>query len=385
MMTGPWSDRIHVAETITVSLDLNDPDVQALDLRNSATPGQAFLAVEENGTMVAAGPIWTRKYNRGNRTLELGAAGAGSYFDHRLILPLLALTIGTDQWTVPDPTDPTKTMPNPLLSTTISGVSLGTIVKRALQQASLFPGGTVPLVFQDDEISDSTRTYLGADFKPVWEAINDIMNVQNGPEVKFQPRRTADGRGVEWLVRTGTVAQPLITSPSVIAWDVTVPESPVLDLDISEDASKLGSLAWQVGGRQADDVLVSRAYDPTLVTANFPLLELVDSSHSTVSVQSTLDSYALADVLAGRTTSEIWSFSVKAYPTDSEGNPSGLQFGSYAVGDFCDLVVATWNPDTGFGDPYITGGTYRMRIIGLSGDEHGVDVKIDCAPLVKGF
>lgn len=383
VLSGPWDDRLHEAETLRLKVDLNDPDVQALDLRNSATPGQAFAAVEENGTIMAAGPIWTRNYDRTNRTLELGAKGLASYFDHRLILPLLAMTIGVDQWTVPDPTDPTKTIPNPLLSTTISGVSLGTMAKRLVQQARLFTGGDLPIVFQADEAGTHTETWLGADFKPVWEAINDLMNRDNGPEVNLLPRRTSDMKGVEWLMQTGTETQPLITSPSLVSWDVTVPESPVSNLQTSEDATGMGSLAWQLGGKQADDVLVSRAYDSTLVDANFPLMELYDASHSTVSIQGTLDDYASADVVTGRTVQETWALTVKAYPVDSAGNPAGIQVGSYTVGDFATLHIADWNPETGIGDPYIPGDDYTMRIIGLSGDEQGVDITVACAPIVS--
>lgn len=382
VMKGPWSDALHVAETISVTVDYNDPDVQALDLGNAATPCQAFLGVEENGTVMAAGPIWTRNYSHTDRTMTLGASGAASYFDHRLILPLLAMTIGVDQWTVPDPDDATKTIPNPLLSTVFNGISYGTMAKRLVQQARLFTGGSVPIVFQDDESDDTTKTYLGTDFKPVWEAINDLMNLEGGVEVNFLPRRTSDGQGYEWLMQTGTVAQPLITSPAVLEWNVTVAESPVSDLTITEDGTKMASLAWETGGSQTNDVMVARAYDETLIDANYPLMELLDSSHPDVSLQSTLDSYAMAEVLAGRSASEIWSFTVKAYAVDENGNPSAPWVGSYAVGDFFDLIFSDWDSATGMGDPYIHGGTYRMRIIGISGDELGEDIKIDCAPMI---
>jgi len=390
VLRGPWDDRLHVAETIGVTVDLNDPDVQALGLRNSATPAQAFLAVVENQTVMAAGPIWTRDYDRPNRTLELGAAGLASLWDHRMILPILAASIGVDQFTIPDPLDATKTIPNPALSTALLGMSLGTIAKRLVQQARTWTGGNVPVVFQADEfVTDPTgahdRTYIGANFKPVWEAIQDLMNVIGGPEVNFLPRFTSDNLGIEWLMQTGTEAQPLITSPSVLAWDLTVPESPISDFSIHEDASGMGSLAWQTGGSQNSMVLVARAYDATLVNANFPLLEKVDTSHSSVSVQGTLDGYAASDVLAGRTTNEVWSFTVRAYPVaDSDGAPSAPTVGDYTVGDFCDIFIAPYDPATGMNDPYLTeGGTFRMRIIGISGDEQGEEIKLSLAPLVK--
>ena len=386
VMTGPWNDRLYTAEQVTATVDMNDAEVQGLDLDNSATPGQAFLIVEEGheeGPQLRGGPIWTSEYDHDNRTMTLGALGAASYYDHRMIIPLLAMTADVSTWTIPDPADATKTIPNPALSTVFNGLSLGTQAKRLVEQSRLFTGGNVPIVFPADELDDRTQTYLGADFKPVWEAINDLMDRENGPEVKFVPRYTANRDGVEWEMRIGTIAQPLLTSTTIPLWDATVKESPILNLRMKKDATKLGSLAWFTGGRQADDVLVSRAYDPTLVQAGFPLLETVDSSHSTVSAQSTLDGYAVRAVRMGRYASSVWSFSLQMYPVDADGFQAGPQFGDYQVGDFCDIYICPSDAETGAGIPLKPGGgTFRMRIIGLSGDEKGDLVKVECAPEV---
>lgn len=385
---GTWEDRLDTAETITATVDLNDPDVQSLDLFSSATPCKSFLAVVEQETVVAAGPIWTRSYDAPTRTLELGAKGMASYFDHRLIIPLLAASIGTDQWTVPDPTDATKTIPNPLLSSAYTGLWLGTIAKKLVQQAQLWTGGNVPIVFQADESSADAahqRTYLGADFKPVGEAITDLMNVEGGPETNFAGRFTSDLLGLEWLMQVGTVAQPLLFSQTKVLWDVSVPESPVSGLKIDEDGSRMGSWAWLTGGNQSDDVLVARAYDSTLVDAKFPVMDLVDTSHQSVSDPATLNGYAAAATIAGRGTTSTWSFTVEAYPQDDDGNAAGPQADAYATGDFAELVLAAYDPETGRGEPYIPlGGTFPQRIIGRSGDEKGLQIKIACAPVIGG-
>ena len=382
VMTGPWNDRLYSAETVSAAVDMNDAEVQSLDLDNSATPGQAFLIVDE-GDQLRGGPIWVSDYDRDSRVMSLSALGAASYFDHRMIIPLLAMTADVTSWTIPDPLDATKTIPNPALSTVYNGISLGTMAKRLVQQSRLWTGGNVPIVFPADEADDRTQTYLGADFKPVWEAINDLMERENGPEVRFVPKYTDNRDGVEWEMQIGTIAQPLLSSTTIPLWDATVKESPILNLQMKKDATKLASLAWFTGGRQADDVLVARAYDPTLVQSGFPLLETVDSSHSTVSVQGTLDGYAVRGVRMGRYASTVWSFTLEMYPVDADGFQAGPQFGTYEVGDFCDIYFKPWDAETGEGDPLKhAGGTFRMRIIGLSGDEKGRYVKVECAPEV---
>lgn len=379
VITGPWQNRLGAPENISVTLDLNDPDNQALGLRNSATPAQSFLAVVENDVVMAAGPIWSRKYSRADGTLELDALGMASLFNHRLILPLLARTIGVDQWTIPDPLDSTKTIANPALATVLTNVSLATRAKRLIQQAQSWTGGNVPVVFQADEADVSTKTYDGTDFKSIGEAITDITKLQNGPEIDLRGRFTADSLGIEWVLRAGTIAQPMITSTSVLSWNITAPESAVKDLIINEDASDMASLAWQTGGRSVADILVARAYDPYLLNANFPLLEKLDSSHTDVSLQVTLDGYALQDATLGRSAANIWSMSVRANP---DGSPP---VGSYTVGDFADLYIAPFDQVLGIGDLfYPEGGTYRRRIVGISGDAVGEWIKLDFAQNVGG-
>ncbi|MDJ0337477.1 hypothetical protein [Cryobacterium sp. PH31-O1] len=397
VLSGPWSVRLGAADSLDVTVDYNDPDTLALCLRNAATPGKAYLAVVEHDafgqkTIMASGPIWTSTYDRDKRTLTLGAKGWGSYWDHRIILPLLAQTISLTSWTITDPADNTKTIPNPDLATKIEGLALGTIAKRLVQQAQLWTSGSLPYVFKADELNttrlpdgtfESTRTYIGADFKPVGEALDQLSEVEGGPEMRHTARFTTDGTGIEVLFQTGTTTQPLISSTAVLSWDLTAPESAGYGLTIDEDASDLGSLSWATGGRSADTVLVSRAYDPTLVDLGFPLMEITDSSHSSVSVQSTLDSYAAANVAGGRRPAEVWAFNTKAYPIGSDGTSAGHSIDEYTVGDFATLHLDPYDPMTGRGDPYLAeGGTSAHRIVGLSGDSAGDEIKIQLAQKV---
>jgi hypothetical protein len=383
VMKGPWSAQLNAAETVSATIDLNDPDMQALNLRASAAPAKSFLVVEE-ADKVYGGPIWTRSYDKDARRLKLNAKGMWSIFDHRLIIPLLAKTLGVDQWTVADPSDPTKTMANPLLASSFANLWLGTIAKKLVQQALAWTGGNLPIVFMDDEAGTHEDTVEGTDFKVLGEKLTDITNLDGGPDIMFPASRTSDGLGFQWLMQTGTAAQPQIFSTSVPRWAATAPKSPVSGLKVDEDASKMAEISWEVGGRTNDTVLVSRAIDETLTDAGYPLMEVVDSSHSSVSFQDTLDGWASEQLLEGQSAQETWSFDVRMYPVDDDGSQAGPQFGSYDVGDFCTVGVDEWDPETGIGDPYIPADEYRMRIIGLAGDELADKVTVTCAPRLEG-
>lgn len=376
--SADWEDRLNTAETINATISVRNPAVQALSPRSATTPGKTILAVMEGDLVMAGGPIWARRYDRDRGTVQLGAAGVQSIFDYRLILPVIAQTYGLTQWIIPDPTDPTKTIPNPALASTYTGLWLGTILKRVIQQAIAWTGGDLPIIFQPDETSTNTnhnRTIQGTEFRTVGDFIRDTSRVIGGPEVNFQGRLRADRKGLEFLFQTGTGAQPFITSLSDVTWDLTAEKSPISNFQVDEDATGLASLAWQVGGRSTDTVKVARAYDPTLIDAGYPLMESFDSSHTDVSEQPYLDSLAAADVQNAPL--ETWSFDALV-----NGRPS---IAEYAVGDFHTVKIAKYNRKLRIGDPwYPDGGQFRRRLVGRSGDHKGRTVKLQFAPALEG-
>jgi hypothetical protein len=370
--SGTWSLGLNQADTIQVDIDLQDPAMIALGLRNAATPAKTVLACAEDETIMAAGPVWSRSYDRDAKTLQLSAKGIWSYYDHRYIQQLLAGTIDVTQFTIPDAANPGGSMPNPALATNLLNYDLGTIAKQLMVLAQTWTGGTVPVIFPDDRAGTRVRNYQGADFNNVGDALRALTEVDNGPDIIFQPQFTPDRLGIQWVLRTGTEAVPQLYSNAIQRWDLTLPSSSASNLEVDEDASSIASIAWMTGGRANDDVLVARATDPTLINQGYPLYETLDSSHSSVSEQDTLDAYAQEAVVLGRGALETWTFVAEAHRQPLVG--------SYYVGDYVDLSIGRYDSTNGSGDPYLLPGKYRQRIVGLSGDQDGDQVKITCAP-----
>ena len=349
VVKGPWKKGLNAPGTISITVAANDPDIENLELGNVATPGKAFLAIIENDVVMEAGPVWVHDYDRDAGTLELAAAGLWSYFDHRVLLPVLAAgqsPVGAD--------------------TNLANVTLGTIAKRLVQQAQAHTGGNIPVVFLPDETDanpTNVRNYLGADLALIGDRLEDLTNVIGGPDIDFAPRFTADRLGIEWVMRTGTKAQPQLGTGTSHVWDISVSQSAVRKLNVRRTAERLVGRAWATGGRQSDTVMTARYDNPTLTDAGFPLLESVDSSHSSVSVQTTLDSYAMEAARIGYKPISFWTFEVRA-----DAIP---QVGVYQVGDYCRLNIK--------GDAYLpdnfTDGHLR-RIVALSGDEQGKWVSV---------
>jgi len=151
-----------------------------------------------------------------------------------------------------------------------------------------------------------------------------------------------------------------------VVFDMSVPESRITNLTVDEDATAMGSISWATGGRAGDSVLVSRSSETAHLDAGYPLLEILDSSHSDVVIQATLDTYAKENLSYGAGPVEIWKFNAEL-----DGSPA---FGDYTVGDVVDIIVGETT------DPYIVPGSYFQRIVSLAGDHNSTTVQVGCAP-----
>lgn len=342
-----WSLSRNKAGALSCSIPMTARDVQALDLRNATTPAKTFLGVVIDDTPLEAGPIWRRSYSKADGKLDLTAAGMWSYFDHRLLIPILAASQGV--------IDPATGDSAAWANTDLTALSYGTIAKRLVQQAQTWTGGNVPVGFEADEVGPYERHYLGANLANLGDALRSFVDLVNGVDVRFMPRWTPDRLGMEWVLQTGTLAQPYLRSVVKHRWDYSVPEPSIRNLIEVEDASAMAAMAWATGGRQGGVALAELFSDDFLTAAGYPLLETVDSSHSDVSEESTLQDYAANATLLGRAPRSAWSFEAKADVVPRAGQ--------YLPGDLADIVVAD--------DPYIPAGTYTREIASISGDEAG--------------
>lgn len=376
VVSGRWERFLNAPENLSCTLDMRDTDTIALRPRLTAAVGRAVLAVASDDAILAAGPIWAHDWDADERLLKLNARGLWSYYDHRFVLPVLAATIGVNDFTVPDPSAAGKTKANPSLGTYLTSLELGTIAKKLVQQAHAWTGGSVPVVFETDRAGVHERNFEGAELKNLGTVLKQLTEVEGGPDIRFKPRLTSDRLGIEWVLETGTETSPMLSGATTHLWNASVEESPLSGFGVTVDGGNLTGLGWATGGRSGDEVMVARSSDSWLTDHGWPLLESLDSSHSSVSEQGTLDGYATASTLQGRGPLEEWSFTVEANTSP--------RLAEFWEGDWCVVDVDGYNPDTGTGDPYLYEPVYgaRRRITGISGDEQGLTVKVTTAPEV---
>lgn len=358
-----WAAQLNRPDSVECTVDLNDADARKLDLRSAAEPKKTVLLARATDTdiILAWGLLNPRKWNEDAKTLGLSATGVrSSWLGSSLVAPPAARTAAL---TVPDAEgDPVV---NPALDTTIANLSLGSRGKRLVEQRLAWPGApSAAFILPADEVvAGTTDTWLFSSFKSVDAALNDLSNRENGPDFAFDATRAPDKLKLLYVMRHGTAAQPRIGTVAG-NWGLGG-DSPITGLEVTDNGDDMATASWGSAGRTAGSALMSRSLNDALLAAGYPPLDLVDTSHSDVSVQATLDSYVRANLAFASTPDRTLSFNVRG-----DAKP-GL--GEFRPGDTVTIDV----PDD---HPFLVN-SFDVRITSISGDETGKTLKIGCVIL----
>ena len=306
---------------------------------DQVAPWRCFLAaITDNGTVLQAGPILPHKYSDATGDLSLSALGVRGIFARRVLMPVL--TAGQNPASV---------------EMTWSGLSLGTIAKRMVQLAMSHDGGALPIDLPPDQTGTATRTYYGYELGRISQRLQQIEDVEGGPDLAFEPYLTGDELDtLRWRMRAGTTAAPELTQTGDDhVWDRTTKRTSIVSLDVDLDVDEMGDRAWTTGQGSEAQLLMSMYQDRSLRSQGYPLLE-VDETRSSVSEMSTLNAHTRALLRRSGRPWQLWRMVVRA--------DAAPLLGTYRVGDWVRVYV-------GPSHPYIASrdGFYRTRIMSISG------------------
>ncbi len=362
MEGASWAAQLNRPDALSCSVDMNDPDALALDLRASTEPNKTIIFARTDDDIILAWgliPDDGRTWNEDTKTLDLSATGiSSSFFGNTIIAPASALT--ADLITLDGDGFPQV---NPALDTSLSGWSHGTIGKKLVEQRLAFPGAPTVFDLPADEPGTRQQTYLFSAMKSIGSALDDLTKQEHGPDFAFDAQRGPSGLALRYVMRHGSEATPRIGT-DVGVWGLG-PGSPITDLKVTDAAAAGASAGWMTAGKSAGAVLISRLLNASMLTAGYPPLDIVDTSHNDVSVQATLDSYNAENMRDASTPTRDLSFNVRA-----DASP---RIGQYRPGDTITLDV----PE---GHPWLTT-SIPIRITSIAGDETGLSVKIGCVIL----
>lgn len=351
VVSGSWSQVLNDSGDISCTVSLRDPATRRLGLAAAASPGKSFLAAVQDNNILQGGPIWVHDYDRDAQTLQLTASGMWSYFDHRVLIPILAGRLPTDTTT----------------DTNFASSSLHDIAAFLVSQARTWTNGNVPVILPAGVAGTAIRNYKGSDLGMVGSRLRELTQVLGGPDVMFVPSFTSDMLGVQWTMQIGTPTQPLIFGIQDVIFNPTARDSSISGLKVHSDGTGLAAQTFATGGATLGVALMSISTNPTLPNAGYALLEATDTAHTDATELSTVQGYSDELVLVGKTPLQSWSFT-----HDTTISPPLI--GSFRQGDFAKVRIHD--------DPYIPDGPYRMRISSVAGNEVGRKVDVVCQPQV---
>lgn len=335
-----WTQTIGSPDSVKFEVPAYTPAMRKLGLRNLVTPTKTVIAVEEPGwaDFVGAGDVGLPEYDTDTQKLSLPASGVETILGKRVVLPAnVGALIGSDG------------KPVATYDTNLKNWEYGTIIKKLIVQAMAQPGFNLPWVFEPDRIGTREKNTAAADMKNLLELVEDISNLDGGVETDFTSRWADDNHTrMQTLVRTGTDAVRVISSQSEFAFSLRGKKPTARSLKEQILPNYLTSRVWMTGGKDDDRMLVARANSSYLTDLGFPFMETVDSSHSSVSVLATLQSYANRRLSQGQKLGRFWKFDVR------KSAAVGMR-----KGDRLNLLVK--------GDPFIPDDDYRHRVVSLSG------------------
>ncbi|MGW9345577.1 hypothetical protein ACWGR3_28910 [Streptomyces albidoflavus] len=338
---------LNAADSIKVGLQipLTDPATGvSIDIPNQLLPQRDFVAWFENGVVLAGGQIQGDPFSF-PRTSTINAAGMWEYFRKRTVLPVL----DTEQL----PSDVTSSW---------TGTSLRTIAKRLVEQARSWPSADVPIDLEPDFGGTAEREYPGADLMLVAEALDNLTQVESGPDIAFRPKLMPDLRHVRWDLLTGD--PDLSQHGADHYWDVSAPGPHAAITTLDRDGRDLATHAWGIGSTDEETSarLEAKATSAALLDAGFPMMETVVQRNSVLQ-ESTLQAYVDEAVVRYSAFTETFTLRVKR-----DQNP---KLGTYWPGDWARIRVGE--------GPRVDAGTYRVRIIRIRFSAQG-DVTIECSP-----
>ncbi len=300
-------------------------------------------------TLIAAGPIDKPvKDTPKTGKLEISAGGIGALLSHREVLAgdfrpgqEEALKLSVLDW---------------------SGVSLGSIVGRIITAATSKRAGWLPIVIPPEEPAVRQRTYEGWNVANnlAWKRITEITEVIDGPDVMLRPRFVAGSNRTrfEWVLYTGTEAQPTIPQTAQVLWDSTAQQSPIANVEVTSNATRLAHRVYATGAGEGAGIALQIAEAKT-IPEYMPLLETTISDTDTENL----------DLLRSKATSTLASQGIDQVTFTVESTAES-PIGSWNVGDAVDATLTGWLN--------IPDGTYTLRIISAKYDLTNSTVTVEC-------
>lgn len=224
----------------------------------------------------------------------------------------------------------------------------------------------LPVILPDAIAGTAQRSYAAADLAYTGQRLQELTQVENGPEVEFSPEFTDETRSyVTFRMRIGNTRLGQLGFPHSWSHGKAMQTlSTTMDgVDMAFDCIAKGQDSRQAadGTTPASGSLIwgQNSYISVYPNAGWPMLQTADTSHTDVVDQSTINGYANAAVKSNETPIYTASAVIRNDATDGTGHPTGSPtLDLISVGDTGIVTVKRH----GWLDP----GRYGIRILDIS-------------------
>lgn len=340
-----FSRQLNTEGSFSVSTLIGGDGLEAEVLRGIIEGGRFGVALVWNmgngatDFIAAAGPIWTFDVDDTINQVTIGGSDLWGLLNARLMVP--------GGWSVSqgfgDATSVAIYGPDNYGNIALD-ILTDASARSHLQMMLPPPSGT----------GTRTMSYFGYDMATVGQRLQELTQLDQGPDIDFVPFFSAPGV-ISYHVMIG---YPYITYNMQSVWlDY---KSSVPSIKVSSDSSKLASIVYVKGNGTGAETTWATASDTTLTNAGWPLLEYVDNSHGSQATSGSLQDFANADIkLFGRPV-ETWSATVRMDKLP--------YFGNYLPGMYVTFNVTD--------HPWIPDGTYLHRIIGYTQGDNQNEIQL---------
>lgn len=254
----------------------------ALDPYRLTTPCKRAVYALRDGRPMWGGVIWSRDYDSTSRTVSLGAGEFWSYFDHRKVIPPLGSSPGL--YTVAEQT------------VSFTNTDQNEIARQLVAEAQRHTAGDIGVEL-DGSLSyvDRDRTYHGYDLADTGEALRNLAEVHDGPDMVFDVLPPAGGSAApRRVLRLGTPY--LGQQGSAHVWEVG---GNATGYRWKSDGTQMRTRAFASGEGVDLGTPIAVYEDTSRYDAGYVLLES-ESTYSGAERAATLNGHARADYEAGR-------------------------------------------------------------------------------------
>lgn len=330
-----WSSLINDAGGWKISVPI-DGGPRTVKVREWCVPDRFSVAVLRGDLVCQAGPI--TPYAPGDTDTLFTVSGKGIWdILNRRVLHNAALL-------------PTQRLTDPAADLTLTGTLpyiAHEIVNHQINM-SFIAGSNLPIDLPAISAGGTgTRTYHGYDLAFGGVRLRELTQVDGGPDVLFQPYLTVSG-GARYIRHRLLIGNPYLTQPGVpLRFDY---RSTLTSLTIAGGTSPGAVRAFVKGTGNEAGQLYGSAVATNLISAGWPLTDVVDTNHTDALVQSTLDGWAAADVSLSAGQVEQWQATVLA-----DADP---RLDTYVPGHFVNYSVNSHH--------WLADGVYAWRLLGVS-------------------